>query len=162
MNGTFSFLHKNTFRFHGFPRSITNWIGFGLGWFGRFSTRCFSKKTVEQAFQLAVVQRWNPIDHSLKSNCDCVSMRSLVVVEETNIVFLTTFLQFSIFQLLKYNGLEVFLEEKLHSIVFDRMSIFRIARSISTQKTASWCLFHALYTYRARRGTEKSICSGSL
>ena len=38
-------------------------------------------------------------------------MRSLVVVEETNIVFQTTFLQFSIFQLLKHNGLEVFLEE---------------------------------------------------
>ena len=42
-----------------------------------------------------------------------------MVVEETNIVFHTTFLQFSSFQLLKYNGLEVFLEEKLHSIVFD-------------------------------------------
>ena len=38
-------------------------------------------------------------------------MRSLVVVEETNIAFHTTFLQFSIFQLWKYSGLEVFLEE---------------------------------------------------
>ena len=45
------------------------------------------------------------------------------MVEETNIVFHTTSLQFSIFQLLKYNGLEVFLEEQLHSIVFDGMLI---------------------------------------
>ena len=29
-------------------------------------------------------------------------------------------------------------------------------------KTASWCFFHALCRYCARRGTEKSICSGSL
>ena len=40
----FSFLHKNTFCVHKFPRSITDWIGFGLGWFGKFSTRCFSKR----------------------------------------------------------------------------------------------------------------------
>ena len=50
-------------------------------------------------------------------------MRSLVVVEETNIVFHPTFLQFSIFQLLKYNGLEVSLEESLQSIAFDKMLI---------------------------------------
>ena len=43
------------------------------------------------------------------------------MVEETNIVFHTTFLQFSIFQLLECSRLEVSLEEKLHSIVFDRM-----------------------------------------
>ena len=48
-------------------------------------------------------------------------MRFLVVVEETNIAFHATFLQFSIFQLWKYDGLKVFLEESLHSIVFDRM-----------------------------------------
>ena len=38
-------------------------------------------------------------------------MRFLVVVEETNIAFHTTFLQFSIFQLWKYDRLEVFLED---------------------------------------------------
>ena len=37
-------------------------------------------------------------------------MRSLVVVEETNIVFHTKLLQSSIFQLLECNNLEVFLE----------------------------------------------------
>ena len=47
---------RRVFLLHKFPRSITNWIGFGLGWLGRFSTRCFSKKTVERAFQLADVQ----------------------------------------------------------------------------------------------------------
>ena len=46
--GRFSFLYKNTFRIHGFPRSITDWIGFGLGWFGRFSTRCFSKRLLNE------------------------------------------------------------------------------------------------------------------
>ena len=56
VNGRLPFLHKNTFRLHGFPRSITGWIGLGLGWFGRFSTKCFSQKTVERSFQLAVVQ----------------------------------------------------------------------------------------------------------
>ena len=42
---------------------------------------------------------------------DRVSMRSLVVVEEIYIVFRTRLLQFSIFQLLECNRLEVFLEE---------------------------------------------------
>ena len=58
--GRFSFLHKNMFRLHGFPHSITDWIGFGLGWFGRFSTRCFSKIPVERAFQLADVPTVEP------------------------------------------------------------------------------------------------------
>ena len=34
--GRFSFPHKNTFCVLRFPRSITDWIGFGLGWFGEF------------------------------------------------------------------------------------------------------------------------------
>ena len=37
-------------------------------------------------------------------------MRSLVVVEETSMVFHTNLLQFSIFQLLEHNELEVILE----------------------------------------------------
>ena len=45
-------------------------------------------------------------------------MRSLVVVEETVLVFHTKLLQFSISQLLEYNKLEVFLEEL---IAFDRV-----------------------------------------
>ena len=70
---------------------------------------------------------------------------------------------FSIFQLLKYNGLEVFLEEWSHSIVFDRTLILLwFQDQYRPQNTASWCLFHALCMYRARRGTEKSIYSGSL
>ena len=80
------------------------------------------QKTVERVFQLAVVQLWSPIDHSLCSICDRVSMRSLVVVEETNIVFQIRLLQFSISQLLKCNRLEVSLE-KMHSILSDRTSI---------------------------------------
>ena len=53
----------------------------------------------------------NPIDLSLWSNRDRVSMRSLVVVEETSKVFHAKLLQSSIFQLSQDNGLEVFLEE---------------------------------------------------
>ena len=49
---------------------------------------------------------------------------------------------------------------------FDRVwynfNPFWIARSMSTQYTASWCLFHALCRYFAWRGTFKSISSGSL
>ena len=50
------------------------------------------------------------MDHSLWSNCDRVSRRSLVVVEETSMVFHTKVLQFTIFQLLECNKLEVFLK----------------------------------------------------
>ena len=42
-------------------------------------------------------------------------MRSLVVVEETSMVFHTRLLQFSIFQLLESNRLEASLQESLHS-----------------------------------------------
>ena len=68
------------------------------------------QNTVERVFQLAVAQLSNPIGHPLWSNRDRVSMRSLVVVEETSMVFHTKLLQFSIFQLLEYNKLEVSLE----------------------------------------------------
>ena len=44
------------FSLHGFPRSITDWIGFGLGWFGRAWHVVLLQKTVERAFQLADVQ----------------------------------------------------------------------------------------------------------
>ena len=50
---------------------------------------------------------------------DRVSMRSLVVVEVTCMISHIRLLQSSISQLSEYNKLE----EKLHSIVFDRMLI---------------------------------------
>ena len=88
-----------------------DWVWIGLAWKNQIEV--FLQETGERVSRLVVVvvQVWNPIDYSLWFNCNRVSMRSLVVVEETNIVFQTTSLQFSIFQLLKYNGLEVFLEE---------------------------------------------------
>ena len=46
--GRFSFLHKNTFCVLRFPRSITDWIGFGLGWFGKLNTWCFSKRLLNE------------------------------------------------------------------------------------------------------------------
>ena len=108
-------MSRHVFFLHRFPRSITNWIRFGV----------FLQVTVERVFQLADVQLWNPIDHFLWSNRDRVSKRSLVVVEETNIVFHTTPLHFSIFQLLKYDGLEVFLEEYgIRSCLIERKSFF--------------------------------------
>ena len=51
------------------------------------------------------------MDHSLWSNRDRVSMRSLVVVEGPSMAFHTRLLKSSIFQLLECNTLEVFLEE---------------------------------------------------
>ena len=44
----FPFSTKNTFCVHRFPRSITDWIGFGLGWFGRFNTWYFSKRLLNE------------------------------------------------------------------------------------------------------------------
>ena len=87
-------------------------IGLGLDWVGLESlTRGLLQETVERVFQLAVVQLYNPIDHSLWSNCDRASMRSLVVVEEISMIFHTKLLKSSISQLLEYNKLEVFPEE---------------------------------------------------
>ena len=68
-------------------------------------------KTVEQLYRLTVVQLLNPLEHSLWSNRDRVSMKSLAVVEETCMISHTRLLQSSISQLLEYNKLEVFLEE---------------------------------------------------
>ena len=128
MNGTFFFYSQNTFCVLKFPRSITDWIGFGLGWFGKLNPWCFSKRLL------------NEFSNWLLFNCRTqliipsgpiviVSMRSLVVVEVTCILFRIRLLQFSIFQLLDSNKLEVSLEEQLHSIVIERL--------ISTQYTAS-------------------------
>ena len=39
-----------------FPRSITDWIGFGLGWFGKIGHVVLLQKTVERVFPLADVQ----------------------------------------------------------------------------------------------------------
>ena len=67
-------------------------------------------KTVERVYRLAIVQLYDPIHHFLWSNRDRVSMRSLVVVEETCMISHIRLLQSSISQLLEYNKLEVFLE----------------------------------------------------
>ena len=53
--GRFTFHNKNTFCVLRFPRSNTDWFGFGLGWFGKFHV-VFLQKTVERVFPLAVVQ----------------------------------------------------------------------------------------------------------
>ena len=53
---------------------------------------------------------YNPIDHSLWSNHERVTMRSSVVVEETRMCVHSKLLQSSIFQLLECNKLEVFLD----------------------------------------------------
>ena len=91
----------------GFPDRSQIWIGFGLGLFGKLNTWCFSKRLLNEFSNWLLFNCKNPIDHSLWSNCDRVSMRSLVVVEETSIVFHTRLLQFSIFQLLECKKLEV-------------------------------------------------------
>ena len=136
-------------------------IGLGFGWVSLENlTRWTSPKdcwtslptgwcsTVEPNSSFPLVQLWYR-----------VSMRSLVVVEETGMIFHIGLLQSSISQFLDFNELEVFPERKLHSILFDRMLILLwwFERSISTQNTASWYFFHAVCTYFARRGTEKSI-----
>ena len=73
---------------------------------------------VEQLSLQVVEQLSSPI---LESNRDAV--RSLVVVEVTCMLFHVGLLQFSVWQLLEYNKLEVFLEGWLQSIESDRMSI---------------------------------------
>ena len=78
-------------------------------------------------------------------------------------VFHTKLLLSSIFQLLECNKLEVSLEEYLHSIVFDRKLILFFDRKININPEYRVLMFfHVLRTYRALRGTEKSIYSGSL
>ena len=118
----FSLQLTNNLLGHRFLRSITNWIS-GLGWLGRSSLKCFSKWLLNE------FSNWPMF------NCRTqliISFGPIMIVfqrdlwwwsRETNIVFHTTPLHFSIFQLLKYNGLEVFLEEWWHSIVFDRTLI---------------------------------------
>ena len=51
--GRFSFIDKNTFCVLRFPRSVTDWIGFGLGWIWRVWHEVLLQKTVEWVFQLA-------------------------------------------------------------------------------------------------------------
>ena len=109
--GRFSFLHKNTFRLHGFPHSITDWIGFGLGWFGRFSTRCFSKRLLNELSNWLLFNCRTQLIIPFSRIVIVFQLGFFVVVEERNIAFHTISLQFSIFQLLQYNGLGVFLEE---------------------------------------------------
>ena len=52
----FPFSTKPVFRLHKFPRSITDWIGFGLGWFGKIQHEVLLQESVERAVQLADVQ----------------------------------------------------------------------------------------------------------
>ena len=46
--GRFTFIQKNMFFFLKFPRSITDWFGLGLGWFGEFNTLNFSKRLLNK------------------------------------------------------------------------------------------------------------------
>ena len=48
VNGTFFLCHKTRFCVLRFPWSITDWIGFGLGWFGKLNTRCFSTRLLNE------------------------------------------------------------------------------------------------------------------
>ena len=84
------------------------WVLVGLVW--RILHVELLHTTVERVYRLAVVQLQDPIHHSLWSNRDRVSMRSLVVVEEISMIFHTKLLQSSVSQLLEYNKLEVVLE----------------------------------------------------
>ena len=88
--------------------SITRWPSPNDCW-TNFPTGCCS--TVEPDWSFPLAQSWSFFKEIF-----------LVVVEETNIVFHTTSLHFSIFQLLQYR-LEVPLEEWWCSILFDRTLI---------------------------------------
>ena len=93
------------------PWSITNWIWNWLGWLEEF---CLSNNFPSwlSNFPLLVVdQLWNQI---LLSSRDVV--KSLVEVEVTCMLSHLRLLQSSIWQLLEYNKLEVFLE-----VAFDRV-----------------------------------------
>ena len=66
-----------------------DWVLVGLVW--RILHVELLHKTVERVYRLAVVQLWSPIHHSLWSNCDRVSMRSLVVVRRQVWSFIQNF-----------------------------------------------------------------------
>ena len=57
--GRFSFLHKNTFRLHGFSPfdHRLDWVWIGLVW--KIQHEVLLQKTVERAFQLAVEPDWS-------------------------------------------------------------------------------------------------------
>ena len=77
-NGTFTFNNKHLLCYQVSPidhRLV--WVLVGL--VGRTLDVEFLHKTVARVYQLAVVQLWNPIHHSLWFNRDRVVMRSLVV-----------------------------------------------------------------------------------
>ena len=121
VNGTF-FLYPQKTRSVSSSFPDRSQIGLGFGWVGLESlTRGASPKNFARISLLAVVQLWNPIDHSLQPNRDVT--RSLVVVDVTCMLSYVKLIQSSIWQLWEYNKLEVFLEKWLHSIVSDRMSI---------------------------------------
>ena len=109
--GRFSFLHKNTFCVLRFPRSITDWIGFGLGWFGKLNTWCFSKRLLSEFSNWLLFNCRTQLIIPSGPIVIVLQMRSLVVVEELSMVFHTKLLQSSIFQLLESHKLEVSLEE---------------------------------------------------
>ena len=46
--GRFTLINKNMFCILRFLRSITDWFGFGLGWFGEFNTLNFSKRPLNE------------------------------------------------------------------------------------------------------------------
>ena len=115
-------------------------IGFGVGWVG------WKILLVEQLLLLVAEKLSNPIlVHSCFSEILGGGRSDMYTLScKTSPISIPTTLE--------YNKLDVFLEEWLHSIESEKMSIL----------TASWCLFHALCTYCARRGTFKSISWGSL
>ena len=85
----FLLIHKNTFCVLRFPRSITDWIGFGLGWFGKLNTWYFSKRLLSEFSDWLLFNCRTQLIIPSWSNRDRVSMRSLVVVEVTCMVFHT-------------------------------------------------------------------------
>ena len=139
-------------------------IGFGIGWvgwknFARLATSscdcrttspfdCWS--TVEPNGTSSLAQSWSSeIFGGGRGDMYAFSNKTSPV--------------FSLTKLLEYNKLEMFLEGWLHSIESYRMLILsELQDQYQPNFTAPWCFFHALCKYCARRGTEKSIFSGSL
>ena len=78
-------------------------IGLGVGWVGWKNFAC--RATSPCCCRAVVEQLSNPILLSIRA-----SVRSLVEVKVTCLLFHTKLLQSSISQLLEYNKLEVFLE----------------------------------------------------
>ena len=122
-------------------------------WIGRFSTKCFSKRLLNE------LSNWLLFNDRTRL---IIPLSPIVIVFQWDLWWwsrrqISSFIQhlsgFQSFNFFKYSGLEVFLEEQLHSIVFDRMLILLWSQYRPKIPRLDAFSMHCV-KHRARRGTE--------